>query len=71
MGRLIPTGIQIDGHSASFVDEELDGTEVCTMRCSCGFEVELKSGDKPWGAKEAEVRFQVHLDQHQSPLHCQ
>jgi hypothetical protein len=62
LGRLIPTGADFDGHSAEFSYGEREGIKICILTCTCGFQAELKAWDKPWGVKEAEVRFQEHLD---------
>ncbi len=61
MGRLISTGVVIDGHSTTITYQYTEQGQAATLTCLCGWSVRLEHFDKLWGISEVQRRFDSHL----------
>ena len=60
MGRLVGTGVEVDGHSLTFV-EQGEPVTACELVCTCGRSHELTAYEHPWVILELKQAFERHL----------
>jgi hypothetical protein len=61
MGRLIDTGIEVDGHTSRILYPEADDGSACVLECSCGWSAPIASYQNSWSIIEVQSKFERHL----------
>jgi hypothetical protein len=61
MGSIILTGISHGKHKFSLDYPVIDGVEICTARCKCGYEVEIINFRTYGGTKDLQMKWEKHI----------
>jgi len=60
MGRLIQTGVSVEGHQVRAV-ESGQPVDSASIECSCGWSRTLEAYGKPWVVVEVQRTYERHL----------